>query len=223
MNPMIIVPWRAGDPDREAAHDYVTKHIASTGIPWFDVDSNHEPFSRAASKNLGAAVLRRDDVLIFNDADMIIPVEQYRVLAQTAWDTGQLVIGYVEYCALDQLTSERFYKGHTEPFVNRYPVSNVAFSLGGIVAIRNDRFIEAGGYDERFQGWGNEDFALAITCGTLFGNPLPRLEGQAIHFFHQHATLYVDDDQLKANAELLQRYNQITNIDGLREVQGLPC
>lgn len=224
MNPAIIVPWRGGDPHREAAYDFVSRWVASTGMPWMTADSGDGTFSRAASKNLGASRCASwADVFIFNDADMIVPVEQYHAAVEEAWATGNLVVAYVEYCALDEYHSKRIYAGDVAPFSERHPVSNVAFSVGGVVAICRDRFYEIGGYDERFKGWGNEDFALAIAAGTLFGNPRPRLEGQALHFFHEHATLYVDEDQLQANAALLTRYNQIENADGLRQVQGLTC
>lgn len=222
MTPVIIIPWRGGDPHREKAFDYVTKWIDQTGITRVWADSGADPFCRAESKNFGASEETWADVLIFNDADMIIPVDTYHELARLAWDTGNLCIGFVEYCALDQYHAARIYAGDVVPFSVRHPVNNVGFSLGGVIAIRRDSFEEIGGYDERFRAWGNEDFALAIAAGTLFGNPLPRIEGQALHFFHEHATLYVDEDQLRANAELLTRYNQIENAVDLRKVQGLP-
>lgn len=220
MTPIVIIPWRGGDPDRESAAKYVEWWVAQSGYPWMQVDSKHDTFSRAASKNRGARSAP-GDVLIFNDADMIITHQAYRDMAEMAYESGKLVIGYVEYCALDKPHSERIYRGDfPDPFDAPRTVSNVAFSLGGIIAVRRDVFAEVGGYDERFQGWGNEDFAFAISCATVAG-PWLRIEGPALHFFHEHATLYVDEDQLRANAELLGRYNQIENLDGLREVQRL--
>jgi hypothetical protein len=222
MTPAIIIPWRGGDPDREAAAQYVEKWVAQTGMPWMQVDvASYVTFSRAASKNYGAHQANWADVLIFNDADMIITHQAYRDMAEMAYDSGKLVIGYVEYCALDKPHSQRIYRGDfPDPFDAPRTVSNVAFSLGGIIAVRRDVFAEVGGYDERFKVWGNEDWAFAISCATVAG-PWLRIEGPALHFFHEHATLYVDEDQLRANTDLLGRYNQIKNLDGLREVQRL--
>jgi GT2 family glycosyltransferase len=220
---VVIFPWRPGDTHRERAFDYVRRWVHGSGVPTVSVDHERSAtFSRAASKNLGARQANWADVLIFNDADMILPLDSYGEIAKVARDSHRMVIGYVEYCPFDAAISDQIYRGvYPDPFDAPSLVGTVQWSVGGIVAIRRDAFYDVGGYDERFRGWGCEDFAFAIACATVLG-PNERLDGRAMHFFHEHATLYDNDDNQRFNAELLGRYNLLTSIEDLRALQDLP-
>jgi cellulose synthase/poly-beta-1,6-N-acetylglucosamine synthase-like glycosyltransferase len=225
----VIIPWRGGDPDRAAAYAFVDDWTASIGLPRIAVDAEDGApgvFHRAAAKNEGARLSAWADVLIFNDADMIIPRESYVELIDRAAESRKLVVGFFEYRTLEKATSQMVYDGQLEPFDAPAFSSHGGFSLGGVIAIRQDAFAEVGGYDERFLGWCCEDTAFAIACITVLGSPdapYERLEGPGLHFFHEHATLYEDRNLEADNGQLLARYNNVHDVSELREVQGLPC
>ena len=218
----MIFPWRPGDRDRESAFDYVRDWVASLGLPWTKADADPlDVFNRAASKNRGARQSAWADVLIFHDADMVIPRHVYPELVDTATSTGRLVVGFFEYRTLEKATSRMVYAGQIDdPFDAPAFTSHAGFSTGGVVAITREGFDTVGGYDERFRGWGCEDFALYIAALTVLGQP-ERLENSAVHFFHEHATLYEDRNLEADNGQLLARYNQVHDVDELRIVQGL--
>ena len=73
--------------------------------------------------------------------------------------------------------------------------------VGGVVAITPECWWAAGGMDERFVGWGCEDFAFANAASETLG-PLLRLDSPAVHLWHRHAGDPADPDQ-QANSRLL--------------------
>ena len=78
MTTLVVVPWRDGDKWRKQSFDFVTAHLDSCGQKWVPVDADPDkPFSRSATKNRGArwAEAEGADVVIFHDADMIVPCE----------------------------------------------------------------------------------------------------------------------------------------------------
>jgi hypothetical protein len=56
-------------------------------------------------------------------------------------------------------------------------------SWSGLVFVNADAFDLVEGYDERWEWWGSDDAAFAITLGTLV-SPAHRLIGRALHFWH---------------------------------------
>lgn len=134
--------------------------------------SGATPWSPGRARNKGAADCKAD-VIVFNDADTIVPVEQIRQAAKAAQDAPGLVFAYDLYL--------RVAKDGT---VADGPYEQEIMGSGsmGCVAIRRDCFNAAGGFDEGYLGWGYEDLDFANRCDKLWPNR--RIPGPAYHLWH---------------------------------------
>jgi GT2 family glycosyltransferase len=199
---------------------YVTDHLDKCGVDFNLTPSPVEPFSRAAAKNAGAKLAKmwEYDTIIFHDADMIVEQQAYEDLIAKAQETGKLVVGFTEYRALEKAATAWVTDGMVDPWSAQVGKTLSGFSRGGIIAVTVEAFYDIGGYDERFRGWGCEDWAFSIAASTARG-PFERLAYPAVHLWHEHGSATQDDNDERFNGALLARYNQITSIEDLRLVQ----
>lgn len=217
---MIGVPWRGGDPWRERTYRHVLAHLteaareACMGSPLV-ADDGSDPFSRAGSRN--QIMCDTDaDVVILHDADMLAPLHAYSEMATLAHESSRLVIGYTEYRALDEDTSRSVLEG-SDPFRARPLGATWAWSRGGIVAIRRELWHAVGGMDERFRGWGCEDWAFEHAASVVLG-PSVRVETPAVHLWHHHSS-GAHPELETANSELMAAYMAATTPDELELVR----
>lgn len=77
----------------------------------------------------------------------------------------------------------------------------------GAVACHLDDFVNVGGYDPAFVGWGYEDLAFDLAFESIVG-PTARVPGDLIHIWHQpHETAAEDDPyHLQNMARYYDRY-----------------
>lgn len=140
------------------------------------------PFCIAHARNEGAAAARTD-VLVFCDADSICPRPQVTEAVYLAATAPGLVFAYDRYCRLDQPTTERAATWRDVLAADR---DGRPSDSNGCVAISRESFHAAGGYDERYIGYGFEDLAFNRTCLRLFGDHR-RVAGDLIHLWHTPA------------------------------------
>lgn len=187
----VIIPFRSDDGPRERACTKVRLHLTEAGLRWILFPA--EPWSPGAARNLGAE-LTSDDVLVFNDADTIVPAGQIREAVQAAGDEPGLVYAYTLYVRRDR---------------SGRPVREIFGSPSlGCAAISRESFEQVGGFDESYIGWGYEDCDFARRCSERW--PLRRVEGVAWHLWHgdrrgDDAPEDSDPDDVRANLERWQR------------------
>jgi hypothetical protein len=215
---IVGVPWKPGCPHREASWSYVHAHLRRHVERV--IVCNPDPFTRAAARNQAIAAVNPTDVVILHDADMIAPPIAYQEMHDLAAETGRLVIGYHQYRPLDQHLTALALDG-ADPWRLHPRETTDGWSQGGIIAIRADAWTEVGGMDERFQGWGCEDWAFAHACSVLLG-PNLRLSSPAVHLWHPHGA-GADPAQDEANGALLTRYTAATTVEQIRRVQQAPA
>jgi predicted glycosyltransferase involved in capsule biosynthesis len=219
---LAIIPWHSTDPWRLKSMHYVTDHLDRCGVEYILAPGPQPgPFSRAAAKNQGAEWAREDgvEVIIFHDADMIVEQQAYEDLIAKARETGKLIVGFTEYRALTQAATSWLVDGNiTDPMTAQVGQVLSGFSRGGIIAVTVEAFYDIGRYDERFRGWGCEDWAFSIAA-TIVRGEFERLPYPAIHLWHEHGSATQDDNDERFNGGLLARYNQATSIQDLRLVQ----
>lgn len=212
---VVAIPWRpSGSYEREVAFDYVHGRLLDldvTGVATFDADPL-APFSRGRSANLafGAAKAMGADVVIVNDADMILPEESYYSLWTTAMDSGTLIVGFDDYRALGPRKTNQVYAGG-DPFQLGWDHRLHGFSVGGVFAMTVSGWEAVGGFDPRFAGWGMEDWAFAHASKLILG-PFVRLEGPGVHLFHPDEKDRWPAERA-ANVDLLARYAACTTAD----------
>lgn len=222
MSALAVIPWYSTDPWRIRSMHFVTDHLEKCGVE-YTLAPGPQPgkFSRAAAKNQGARWAYQDgiEVIIFHDADMIVEQQAYEDLIAKAQETGKLVVGFTEYRALTQPATSWLVDGNiADPWLAQVGQTLSGFSRGGIIAVTVEAFYDIGRYDERFRGWGCEDWAFSIAASTVRG-PFERLPYSAVHLWHEHGIATQDDNDERFNGALLARYNQITGIEDLRLVQ----
>lgn len=214
MSIRVAVPYRPSSSWRSQSWAYVERHLHDSGFEPVTVDAGGDPFSRAASRNLGAAP-GRADVVILHDADMLAPAEAYDLMAERALATGRLVVGFSEYRALGKWATRSVLRGMVDPFAIAPEGITRDWSVGGIVAITPAAWSEVGGQDDSFVAWGCEDWAFAHAATLVLG-PLERLATPAVHLWHPIAQRH---DQLEQNGDLMAEYLEATTVAELRAVQ----
>jgi hypothetical protein len=121
------------------------------------------------------------DVIVLNDADSLCPADQIREAIRLAFEQPGLVFAYTSYCRLDQRTTEGL-SHWSQAF--EAPVEREIEDSGsqGCAAISRRCFLELGGYDERYVGWGYEDLEFARRANLRWRNR--RVEGDLTHLWH---------------------------------------
>ncbi len=189
MSVSVIVPFRSDDGIRKEIWDWVGSRW-SLVYPDFELvvaDSDDEEFSRSQARN-NAFNQSSGDIIIVADADSV-PLTNtilgcIDVVQQdpTAW-----LIAHSSYMMLreestrgllDQLPSVSLATPSSGSLV-RPPF----VSYAGMLVMHREAYKIVGGYDERFVGWGLEDWAFRLAMDTLI-NPFSRLPGALIHLYH---------------------------------------
>lgn len=187
---LIAVPFRdAGCKWRRRAWERTHEHLAELGeVRVFD--DGGALFSRAGSLNL-AFTLTDADVVVACDADLIVPLDALSEAVGLAATPG-MVIPFDRINYLDQ---------HDGVCWRFKPCENTPL-LGGCNVLSRETWLRAGGWDNRFRGWGSEDVAFAQACAEVA--PIRRLNAKAVHLYHpKPRSAYTAAE--KANGELLRR------------------
>lgn len=170
-----------------------------------EVDSGHERFNRAATRNLAVkwATINGFDIVVLNDADSVPEV-------------GGMVAA-INGAALDDLIHFPFnrvyelvpkatnFVGIQSPAILMNRAYAKCESEGGIWVMKPRVWQKAGYQDERFGGWGCEDRAFIAANHTLVGKPVKH-DGSLFCMYHDR-TSNESESWLPEEVELLIRYN----------------
>jgi hypothetical protein len=185
-----VVPAYGLADERALNADCVLAHLRREGLQTLTVASLNGG-SPAHARNLGAELARRErpdlDVLVFNDADSLVPGRQILEAVVQARRAPGLVYAFDLYCRLSAGASA----GVRDAIGDGAPVGLMSVGVeeelvnapsAGCVAISAQEFAEAGGFDQRFVGWGYEDVEFAQRCAKRF--PVRRVSGPLYHLWH---------------------------------------
>ncbi len=209
----IITPYRSDDAERtrnwEWCHRRWQALLPTAGL--VICDSGHEPFNRGASINLGVENWA-GDVLVIADADVAVSSGDVAAAVEAAY-SGQWVIAYAEdgYHTLTVEATERLLAADPAgrlpvPYDGPWTCLDRVESVSGVLAMPRGAFERAGGFDTRWDGWGGEDRAFAITLDMVWGPPA-RTPGPLLHLWHPRG-LDFRSPGWPANAALLERYRE---------------
>lgn len=212
----VLMPWRPGEPHREAAQRFVADHYRSMDLEVIEADDGGEPFSRGGSINL-AAEKSSADVFLIVDADTVVERAQALRAADEACEAPGMVIAHDEWLHINPRGSAMLLADKDPWSLDWRPY--VDFSLpatvSSAVAVSRSTWVAVGGFPEQFRGWGFEDVAFDIMCKT-FAGPTRRVPGAAWHLYHP-------GDQIRPteNQELIGAYLAAEgDPERLREVIG---
>ena len=204
MNVAVVVPWRAGDADRESAWAYCRGWWDAMGWPVIEVEhASGEPFNRSWCINEGAR--RSDfDVLVAIDADVFAddPQQVYDGV-QRAADTGRLIVPHTVGADLTRAGTSRLVSGRGG--WQRLTGATRDPCTSRITIVRRDLFELVGGFDERFRGWGHED--IAFWAAAVCARGVEQLPGTTWHLWHKPSLpLARPTPEWRAGKRLADRY-----------------
>lgn len=209
----VLVPYRAGEPHRDAAWSWVSQRWAQL-MPEVEVvvesdDGGENPgqFNHPLAINRAAA-RASGDVLIVADADTAFDPSWIRQAAHlcetgTPWVLPRYYRKLTEAATATVLGSSprwQFLDGLETEWVGE------DVSVSGLVVVSRQAFDRVRGYDERFTSWGADDVCFAATMRTYYGDE-HRLDGSAYHLWHPAplGETYGHDDHRRQHL-LMQRY-----------------
>jgi N-terminal domain of galactosyltransferase/Glycosyl transferase family 2 len=124
------------------------------------------PYSRSWAFNVGAQ-FARGQVLFLHDNDLLVPTDYISGILDRIREGAQVVNAKRFVFYMSQRTTEAVCAG-SDSLLAEPPTSIVQNALGGgSVAITRQSFLDIGGMDESFVGWGGEDNEFWDRAQTL--------------------------------------------------------
>lgn len=223
----ILVPFRS-DPEntyRDTIFQWNLKRLSAV-FPETEIivgESPDGPFNLSAARNDAFKRSTRPYVAIV-DSDTIFNrslVEDCLVYLKSPGSTWSLP--YNEYHVLDQESGKAILgrnidiEIHPEELVDDIvlydPPRNKdhAPPMSGLVMISSNNYRRVGGFDERFEGWGFEDWAFRVAADNRVG-PCQRFDAPIFHIWHPvKPGSTMDSPQYKINQELYNEYKSHFN------------
>lgn len=123
------------------------------------------PYNRSAAFNVGARAAQ-GEILICHDNDLLVPAAYAREACRILRSGGDVAYLGRFLFYLGEEHSRAVLSGREK--VDAIPPVRVMQNFqGGTLAIRRDAFVDVGGFDEGFAGWGGEDNEMYDRCAGL--------------------------------------------------------
>jgi hypothetical protein len=227
MNVAIVIPFRdrGNDPLRPANLRCVIEHWDGCDMPvWLSDDGRvgDAQFNRSQAYNRGAWFVDAD-VVVFAEADMLVPYSQIRQAVAMAAAAPGLVVPFIQYRYLTPEDS-CLVRAHDIKPGECIPESTMdnGESIGAINVVSRETLDAIGRWDEVFEGAWYDDVAMKIAFEVCAG--LTRwVDGPAWHLWHKPGLggshLTAEDEAATArNKERLELYRQATTPERIREL-----
>jgi hypothetical protein len=180
----VLVPWRGGDPDREAAWEWVRAKWRATFPGWEILVGECPPGPwRKAAALADAAKRATTDVVIMADAD--VWCDSVAEAVDAVFDGGvRWAIPHYHVHRLTKEATTAVLAGgelHGETIRRPYP----GYPGGGMVVLQRRTLCKVP-MDPRFTGWGQDDQAWSTALRCLAG-PAYRGTAPLWHLWHEPA------------------------------------
>jgi hypothetical protein len=147
---------------------------------------NPGPFNRSWGRNIGANAATTP-LLFFYDVDVIAP-HDFLVRGLLAWQCGVLAVRpFSGMLYMDEESSDRVRERvaaesrvdcHDPSYIGGLHLNN----KGGCTWVDRGLYFRIGGHDERFVGWGDEDYEFWDRLNVVA--PVVTLDCRVLHLFH---------------------------------------
>lgn len=240
---VIVVPFRdkGTDPHRKPNAEHVIEYLSNLGLGEIllidDGRGGSQPFNRSAAYNRGRDRRPDADVYVWHEADMIVPPDQLRDGILLAAAAPGLVVPFTTYLYLSQ-TDSAMVKHSGRPLSACNPEYAMADgrSVGAVGITSAQTMLRVGHWDERFEGWGYDDRAMAHAFNVVSG-PIRYIDGPAHHLYHRPGWSISDPFRggadipeperaaTEANRRRLRLYQNTRDIKQIRDLTAgrLPC
>lgn len=192
MRKVILVPRRAGVPERDATWAKCRQRWETQFPDWeiFEGHHNNGPFNRSKALNCAARDAGDWDLAMIIDSDIFIASDQVLAGVDRAVATGRVTWPFTQWKGLSKqgtqdLLAEEL--GHvlfswwSGEDIERYVEKTNPVSWSCCILVPREAWDALGGFDERFRGWGYEDMAFQ-SAAVGFGHE--RLPGAVYHLWH---------------------------------------
>jgi glycosyltransferase involved in cell wall biosynthesis len=167
---------------------------------------NPGPYNRGWGFNVGVRLAAATGALCLIDADLLAPPDFLRRCLDTVRGGNKAVLPYEQVTYLteessEQVVADRLAAGLGPTPARPYAGRTAGGSQGGCLWVEPALYQAVGGHDERFRGWGYEDWEL---WGRLKrATATARLPGHLLHLYHPPAPTHTP--ATLANQRLYER------------------
>lgn len=194
MTVAVVVPYRPDGGPRDRNWAWLAERWHTTFPTWDlrvgELPASAGPWCKAAAVDLALNDCTAD-VLVIADADVwVTPTETLAKAVQLAAGGAPWVMPHRQVRRLSEQASARVLGEAGGPFeeigADRRALAErpyVGMRGGGLFAISRGAWVDVGGFDLRFSGWGGEDTAFGRAADTLLGDAV-RLPGVLWHLWH---------------------------------------
>ncbi len=179
----VILAEHSAAPDLSLAYPPEVKRI--------HIESD-DAFNKAAACNQAFENVT-DDVVAFVDADMVMKSGKFLGCLQRVTSHDEVIRPFGSLYELSPEQRAKYVAEGELPVVGRRPRDDRRGTetippCGGIVMLQSERYLMAGGMDERFFGWGGEDDALSAALARIGSTMLVLKDEPAFHLWHPRPT-----------------------------------
>lgn len=201
-----------------------SRHAPGVELCIADSDPD-QPFNRSQARNRAVQESTKSYLLIADADSVVEPPALFLASRFILEDDKRWILPYETYYNLEEeFSSSVWVRGEAllnddVKYEHKIPSPISPPAVSGLLVMSRRVFDEAGGYDERFMGWGWEDNAFALAL-TALGGPLLRLPGNCYHLWHPALTdTTFGGPHAEANRVLVDRYQRARmNSDKMREL-----
>jgi glycosyltransferase involved in cell wall biosynthesis len=139
-------------------------------------------FNRGAAINAAARQAPDADVYLIVDGDVVAEPEQIQAAVERADQTGRLTFAFTRYKALEKPMTDRVLGGYSGSWESGGRLTMTTHQ-SSVLAVTRKFFEVLDGFDERCEGWGQDDLIFAH-CARVLGGGCERIDGTVWHLWH---------------------------------------
>lgn len=221
MKVVLAIPFRDdAEYTRSPAFQVVRDQVSKLTDFWkvITVDSGHEPFNRAATRNMAVrqAEAAGADVVVLCDADSIPQRDPLRQAIIDASTDGLIHYPFNEVWEMVPKAIHLIRVGRNLNQLRNRAYNRYGPSQGGCWVVSPATWWSAGGQEERFSGWGCEDRAMIAAANTLVGRSVQH-EGVLMCLYHHRPP--IAHQWIPQDVQLLTRYeSSIDDPEMMKEI-----
>lgn len=224
----LVIPFRDRglDPLRAANLERVLTWWEPYRAPVHVVDdgrTGEAQFNRSAAYNRGRIIAGDPDVIVYTEADMLIPFRQIDRAISLAVERPGLVVGFTTYRYLGADDSERVRRGEAEPAdVTPESITDGGTSIGAVNVVSRRTLDLVGGYTERTEGSWWDDVIMHRAMDVCAG-PTRWVSGPGHHLYHQPGWTgdHLSDADRAATARNEALWQRVKRVRSARRMRAL--
>ncbi len=204
----VLIPFRSRSDDRNGIWMWMKERwlqtmpeceliIRSDGGQPSDPFNEGRAWNQAAAHATGEILVLGESEVAFNRRDIVAAIET--VQRERCWMVAEAYYQLTAAKTAEILSTWRPAREIRDIKPNEFE-RVFSTSVSSPVILPREAFEAVGGYDERYEGWGHIDKAMAAALTTLWGS-LRRFPGAVYHLHHERARFRGD-----CNRDLTARY-----------------